>query len=213
MDQARLLRGTDHKTSMVLPMQGFTSSNGVVAGISRFVDFTGIPVTLYLKSESNLELEALGRLVDVGRVIAVKYSVVRPDSVEDPYLQALVERITSARAVSGMGERPALVHLSRFGLASFTTGSGCIAPRASMRLLHALKHREVSEAEALHARFMPLEDLRESISLVRVLHDAVTLSGIADMGAHFPLLSACPPQSLPRIQAEVDALMAFDQGL
>ena len=124
-----------------------------------------------------------------------------------------MERITSARAVSGMGERPALVHLSRFGLASFTTGSGCIAPRALMRLLHALKHREVSEAEALHARFMPLEDLRESISLVRVLHDAVTLSGIADMGAHFPLLSACPPQSLPRIQAEVDALMALEQGL
>jgi dihydrodipicolinate synthase/N-acetylneuraminate lyase len=197
---------------MVLPMQGFTSPEGVADGISRFVDFTGIPVTLYLKSESYIDLGALGRLVDEGRIVCVKYAVVREDPVEDAYLQRLVERITAARVVSGMGERPALVHLSRFGLASFTTGSGCIAPKASMLLLKALKEREVARAEALHARFLPLEDLRESISLIRVLHDAVTLSGIADMGAHLPLLSPSPADRMGDIQAEVGALMAFERS-
>jgi dihydrodipicolinate synthase/N-acetylneuraminate lyase len=212
MDQGRLLRGSEYRTAMVLPMQGFTTSEGVADGISRFVDFTGIPVTLYLKSESYIDIANLGRLVNEGRIVAVKYAVVRDDPVEDPYLQSLVERITAARVVSGMGERPALVHLSRFGLASFTTGSGCIAPKASMRLLTALKQREVALAEDLHARFLPLEDLRESISLIRVLHDAVTLSGIADMGAHLPLLSASPTDRWDEIKQAADALAAFEQS-
>ncbi len=212
MDQARLLRTSHYKTAMVLPMQGFTTSEGVADGISRFVDFTGIPVTLYLKSEGYVDIATLGRLVDEGRIVAVKYAVVRDDPVEDPYLQSLVERITTARVVSGMGERPALVHLSRFGLASFTTGSGCIAPRMSMLLLKALKQREVKTAEELHARFMPLEHLRESISLIRVLHDAVTLSGIADMGAHLPLLSASPAERWAEIKAQADVLAAFEQS-
>ena len=212
MDQARLLRSSDYKTAMVLPMQGFTTPEGVADGISRFVDFTGIPVTLYLKSEGYIDIATLGRLVDEGRIVAVKYAVVRDDPVEDPYLQSLVERITPARVVSGMGERPALVHLSRFGLASFTTGSGCIAPRMSMLLLKALKQREVKTAEELHARFMPLEDLRESISLICVLHDAVTLSGIADMGAHMPLLSASPADRWAEIKMQADVLAALEQS-
>jgi dihydrodipicolinate synthase/N-acetylneuraminate lyase len=212
MDQGRLLRGSEYRTAMVLPMQGFTTPEGVADGISRFVDFTGIPVTLYLKSESYIDIANLGRLVDEGRIVAVKYAVVRDDPVEDLYLQSLVERITAARVVSGMGERPALVHLSRFGLASFTTGSGCIAPKASMRLLKALKQREVAVAEDLRARFLPLEDLRESISLIRVLHDAVTLSGIADMGPHLPLLSASPTDRWDEIKQAADVLAAFEQS-
>lgn len=212
MDQARLLRASDFRTAMVLPMQGFSTPEGVAEGISRFVDFTGIPVTLYLKSEAYLDIGRLGRLVDEGRIVAVKYAVLRDDPVEDVYLQDLVERISAARVVSGMGERPALVHLSRFGLASFTTGSGCIAPKASMRLLQALKHRDVATAEAIHARFLPLEDLRESISLIRVLHDAVTLSGIADMGAHLPLLSASPADRWAEIKMQADVLAAFEQS-
>ena len=212
MDQGRLLRPSQYRTAMVLPMQGFTTPEGVADGISRFVDFTGIPVTLYLKSESYIDIANLGRLVDEGRIVAVKYAVVRDDPVEDPYLQSLVERVTAARIVSGMGERPALVHLSRFGLASFTTGSGCIAPRTSMRLLKALQQREVALAEELHARFLPLEDLRESISLIRVLHDAITLSGIADMGAHLPLLSPSPVDRWDAIKQAADVLAAFEQS-
>ncbi len=211
MDQAKLLRTSNYKTAMVLPMQGFTTPEGVADGISRFVEFTGIPVTLYLKSEAYIDIATLGRLVDQGRIVAVKYAVVRDDPVEDPFLQSLVERIGTQRVVSGMGERPALVHLSRFGLASFTTGSGCIAPKAAMRLLKALKEREVKVAEDLHARFLPMEDLRESISLIRVLHDAVTLSGIADMGPHLPLLSPSPADRMAEIREQADVLSAFEQ--
>ena len=213
MAQAKLLRGTGYRTAMVLPMQGFTTAEGVSDGISRFVDASGIPVTLYLKSEAYIDIATLGRLVDEGRILAVKYAIVREDPLADDFLREVVERITPARVVSGMGERPAIVHLAHFGLASFTTGSGCIAPRASMQLLRALKLREVAVAEAVHARFLPLEDLRESISLIRVLHDAVTLCGLADMGAHLPLLSPSPAGRFADIKAQADTLLAYERSL
>lgn len=211
MDQARLLRGTGYRTAMVLPMQGFTTPEGVVNGISRFVDSAGIPVTLYIKSEEYLDIESLGRLVDEGRIVAVKYAIVRADPAQDPYLQALVQRISAKKIVSGMGERPTLVHLAQFGLASFTTGSGCIAPKACLALLDALKQQDMSRAQAIYDRFMPLETLRDSISLIRVLHDAVTLSGVADMGAQLPLLSASPANRHAEIQAVARALLACEQ--
>ena len=211
MDQARLLRGSGYRTAMILPMQGFTSPEGVAEGIRRFVDAAGIPVTLYLKSEQTLDVERIGRLVDEGRVLVIKYAVVRPDPAQDPYLEALVRRIGAARIVSGMGERPVLVHLARFGLASFTTGCGCIAPRACMRLLRALQRGDAAEARAVYDHFMPLEDLRESISLIRVLHDAVSFSGIADMGAQLPLLSASPAEQHGRIRELAHALLAYER--
>jgi dihydrodipicolinate synthase/N-acetylneuraminate lyase len=213
MDQAQLLRGTGYRTAMVLPMQGFTTPEGVAEGISRFVDTAGIPVTLYIKSEQYVDVATLGHLVDSGRILAVKYAIVRDDPANDPYLQALVDRISPAKIVSGMGERPAPVHVTKFGLASFTTGSGCIAPKACMALLQALKQNNAAPAQALYNAFMPLETLRDSISLIRVLHDAVSLSGVADMGAHLPLLSASPAHKMAEIKNEAAALLAYDQGL
>ncbi len=213
MDQARMLRGSGYQTAMVLPMQGFTSPEGVADGIERFVDAAGMPVTLYLKSEATIDIERLGKLVDDGRIFAVKYAVVRQDPADDPYLERLIARIAAQRIVSGMGERPAPVHLSRFGLASFTTGCGCIAPRACMRLLQALKTRDAAAAAQWLACFLPLEDLRESVSLIRVLHDAVSLSGIADMGPQLPLLSASPLDIQPNIRVLARQLLAFERSL
>lgn len=212
MDQARLLRGTGYRTAMVLPMQGFTTPQGVADGISRVVDFMGMPVTLYLKSEETIGVEALGRLVDEGRVLVVKYAIVRPDAADDNYLKALVERITPQRIVSGMGERPTLAHLAGFGLTSFTTGSGCIAPAACRQLFQALKAGDLAAARPIHDRFMPLETLRDSISLIRVLHDAVSLSGLADMGPHLPLLSASPAERHAEIESAARELLAYDKG-
>ena len=212
MDQALLLRNTGYRTAMVLPMQSFTTPEGVAEGISRFVDVAGIPVTLYIKSEQYIDIDTLGRLVDEGRIAAVKYAIVRDDPAQDPFLQALVQRITAARVVSGMGERPTLVHLAQFGLASFTTGSGCIAPKACMALLRALKQKDMPRAQAIYDLFMPLETLRDSISLIRVLHDAVTFSGVADMGSHLPLLSASPANRHADIQAVARTLLACDQN-
>ncbi|QGZ64332.1 dihydrodipicolinate synthase family protein [Paraburkholderia acidisoli] len=211
LDQARILSQTQYQTAMVLPLTGFTTPAGVEAGLTRIADTAGIPLTLYIKSEDYVDVETLVRLVERGTLIAVKYAIVRKDPANDPYLRGLLERVPASKVVSGMGERPALVHVRDFGLAAWTTGSGCIAANAVMALLKAAKEGRAEEAQQLYDAFMPLETLRDDISLIRVLHDAVTLSGIADMGPILPLLSQSPAEALPAIGAAAKELLAFEQ--
>ena len=136
--------------------------------------------------------------------------MVRADTGQDPYLKEMIERISSARIVSGMGERPVLSHIGDWGLTSFTTGSGCLAPRACMDLLRALKAGDRARAQGLYDAFMPLETLRDNVSLIRVLHDAVSWSGLADMGAQLPLLSATPAAMRVPVEAAARSLLAFE---
>ncbi len=211
LDQARILAQTAYRTAMVLPLAGFTTSEGVEAGLTRIVDTAGIPLTLYVKSESYLDVDTLARLVDRGTLIAVKYAIVRDDPSRDPYLRRLLQSVDAARVISGMGERPALVHIREFGLAAWTTGSGCIAPFTVTALLSATKSGRFDEARRLYDAFMPLETLRDDISLIRVLHDAVTMSKIADMGPILPLLSSTPIEHHAKIDAATQALLAFER--
>ncbi|WP_322103098.1 dihydrodipicolinate synthase family protein [Paraburkholderia sp. J41] len=211
LDQARVLSQTQYKTAMVLPLAGFTTPAGVEAGLTRISDTAGIPLTLYIKSEDYVDVDTLVRLVERGTLIAIKYAIVRQDPANDPYLRGLLQRVPASKIVSGMGERPALVHVRDFGLAAWTTGSGCIAANAVMALLKAAKEGRAEEAQQLYDAFMPLETLRDDISLIRVLHDAVTLSGIADMGPILPLLSQSPAEALPAIGEAAKALLAFEQ--
>jgi dihydrodipicolinate synthase/N-acetylneuraminate lyase len=212
-DQARILAQTAYKTAMVLPLGGFTTPAGVEAGLTRIVDTAGIPLTLYIKSEEYVDVDTLARLVDRGTLIAVKYAIVREDPTNDPYLHRLLQSVPKSKVVSGMGERPALVHVRDFGLAAWTTGSGCIAPNAVMALLAAAKAGRAEEAQRIYDAFMPLETLRDNISLIRVLHDAVTLTGIGNMGAHLPLLSGVPEADLPAIAQAAKELLAFENSL
>ena len=210
-DQARILAQTSYKTAMVLPLGGFTTPSGVETGLKRIVDAAGIPLTLYIKSEEYVDVETLARLVQNGTLIAVKYAIVRKDPANDPYLRRLLESVPAAKVVSGMGERPALVHVRDFGLAAWTTGSGCIAAHGVMALLAAAKAGRAEEAQRIYDAFMPLETLRDNISLIRVLHDAVTATGIADMGPILPLLSGTPEADLPAVAQAARELLAFEK--
>ncbi|MDR6410368.1 dihydrodipicolinate synthase family protein [Paraburkholderia terricola] len=211
LDQARILAQSRYRTAMVLPLGGFTTSEGVEAGLTRIVDTAGIPLTLYIKSEDYVEVDTLARLVDYGTLLAVKYAIVRADPANDPYLRRLLQQVPAAKVVSGMGERPALVHVREFGLAAWTTGSGCIAPRMVTALLHAVKSGDRDTAQRLHDAFLPLETLRDDISLIRVLHDAVTFSKIADMGPILPLLSSTPPEHHAKIEHAARELLALER--
>jgi dihydrodipicolinate synthase/N-acetylneuraminate lyase len=211
LDQARILAQTRYRTAMVLPLGGFTTSEGVEAGLTRIADAAGIPLTLYIKSENYVDVEALARLIERGTLLAVKYAIVRENPADDPYLRWLLQNVPASKLVSGMGERPALAHLREFGLAAWTTGSGCIAPRMVMALLHAAKSGDRETAQRLVDAFMPLESLRDEISLIRVLHDAVTFSQIAGMGPILPLLSSTPPEHHAKIAQAARALLALER--
>jgi dihydrodipicolinate synthase/N-acetylneuraminate lyase len=160
----------------------------VESGLRRFADRLGKPFILYLRAETYLSPAGIERLVKERLVKAIKYGITREDPRRDDYLRELIQRVGAEMIISGMGERPAIVHLGEFGLPSFTSGAVCIAPRLSVALLQAMQRGDLKTAERLRAAFMPLEDCRDAHNPVRVLHEAVTMSGIADMGPVLPLL-------------------------
>jgi dihydrodipicolinate synthase/N-acetylneuraminate lyase len=213
MDQAPLLRARAFPTAMVLPQTFPSTVAGAETGLRRFAEAFGRPIIVYLKAEGYLTAESVKRLVDDGLVAAIKYAVVREDPRNDPLLAKLVELVDRRLIVSGIGERPAIVHLRDFGLAGFTTGSGCVGPRGSTALLAALRAKDDARAETLRTAYIPLEDLRDALSPIRVLHEAVRLAEIADTGPILPLLSNLEPEHHERVRKAAQDLLAHDRAL
>lgn len=213
MDQAAILRGRAFPTAMLLPMTFPFTNGGLAAGIRRFTDALGKPAVIYIKSDNYIAPHTLAALVEEGRVVSVKYAVVRRDPADDAYLRALIEAVGAERMVSGIGERPAIVHLRDYGLQSFTSGSVCIGPRGSMKLLRLLQEKRYDAAENIRAAYLPLEDCRDEVNPIRVLHDAVTVSGIADMGPMLPMLEGVDEHVRARLKPVTRALLAHDEAL
>jgi dihydrodipicolinate synthase/N-acetylneuraminate lyase len=195
IDQARLLKRHAFRTAMLLPCNDPRDARGMEAGVREIADAIGVPLILYLKSEDGFGndkeagLDAVGRLIDAGVAIAIKYAIVLDDPQHDPYLDGLLRRVDRSRVITGMGERPAIVHMRDFSLPGMTTGSGCIASGACSALFDACVAKEWSRAEELRSQFMPLEDLRDAWGPARVLHHATELAGIAPTGPIPPYVS------------------------
>jgi len=200
MDQAAILRRHKFPTVMVLPQVGITTSEGVAAGVERFVQAAGVPALLYVKHDGYVEPHDVKRLADRGLVSGIKYATVRPHPHEDDYLRRLLDVVDRRTVISGIGEQPAVVHLRDFGLAGFTSGCVCVAPRLSVAMLAAMRAGNWAEAERIREIFKLLEDLRNAIHPIRVLHEAVRLAGVAETGPLLPLLSNVPPADHPAIR-------------
>ena len=208
IDQAPILKARAFPTVMILPLGFPATKDGVATGIRRFAELYGKPVIVYIKSDTYLEPATVGALANDGFVSAIKYGTVRNDPSSDPYLRALLDSVDKQLVVSGIGERPAITHFRDFGLQAFTSGSVCVAPRSSMKLLQLLKAGRWEEAADERAAFIRLEDCRDTFSPIRVLHDAVTLAGIADMGPMLPMLSHLPLAQQENLR---DAALALKQ--
>ncbi|MFZ4793459.1 MAG: dihydrodipicolinate synthase family protein [Blastocatellia bacterium] len=195
IDQVAILRRYSFPCAMMLPCADPRDTTGLERGLREIADLAGIPLILYLKDLNNFGadqeagLDVVARLVDEGICVSIKYAVVRENPREDEYLKALLRRIDKARVVSGIGERPAIIHMRDWGLPGFTTGSGCVAPTSSRLIHEACVAGDFATAERLRENFIPLEDLRDAWSPARVLHQAVELAGIAATGPIPPFLS------------------------
>jgi len=212
-DQLAMLRDYPFPTAMVLPHKAQSTSAGVTTGIRKLADAYGKPVIAYVKDEGYVEAADMGRLAKDGAICAIKYAIVRKDPANDPFLSALVDAVDRNIIISGIGERPAIDHLTKFGLHAFTSGSVCVAPGLSMALLRALKRGDLAEARRLRALFIPLEDERDRHSPIRVLHDAVRLAGIADTGPMQPYLSGFDdPAILAGIEKAARDLLAAERA-
>lgn len=207
MDQAAILKNTAFPTVMVLPHQGLTTSEGVVTGLRHFAKKVGKPIVLYIKYGDYITVEGAKQLVDEGLVSWIKYAIVREDPADDPYLAKLVDAVDPALIVSGIGEQPVIEHLHDFGVNGFTAGCVCIRPDLSNELLKAVQSGDLNRAREIQRIFKPLEDLRNGINPVRVLHEAVRLAGIADTGPALPLLSGITETQSETVEAAALTLL------
>ena len=217
IDQAKLIRRCAFRTVMALPCNDPRDARGMEAGLREIADAAGVPLILYLKSEDGFGsdkdagLDAVGRLVNDGVAVAIKYAVVLDHPNRDPYLDGLLRRVDRERVISGMGERPAIVHMRDFALPGFTTGSGCIASRTCSNLFDACVRTEWTRAEELRSQFMPLEDLRDAWGPARVLHHATELAGIAPTGPIPPYVSPLGEKQIQELTPVARALRGRDE--
>jgi dihydrodipicolinate synthase/N-acetylneuraminate lyase len=216
IDQARVLRRHSFRCVMMLPCGDPRDAAGMEAGLREIAQACGMPLIVYLKSEdgfgSDTErgLDAVGRLVDDGVAVAIKYAVVRDDPRKDDYLAGLLRRVDRRRIISGMGERPAVVHLRDHKLGGLTTGSGCVAPRRCSELYAAAARKDWTRAESCREAFMPLEDLRDAWGPARVLHHASELAGIAPSGPIPPYVSELSAGQIQQLAPVAVALRRED---
>jgi dihydrodipicolinate synthase/N-acetylneuraminate lyase len=213
MDEARVLKSRKFPTAMVLPLKFPATSKGTAIGIRRFTDETGLRVIAYVKDTHTLQPDDIAALVDEGRICAVKYAVVLEHPEDDPFLTNLLRVVDKQLVISGIGERPAITHLRQFGLPSFTSGSVCVGPRGSMALLKALQEGRDDDARKLRAAYLPLEDLRDEMGPIPVLHEAVTAARIADMGPMLPMMSRLEEAHRAPVQAAATELLRHDNAL
>lgn len=209
-DQAAILARRDFPAAMVLPTPADVPPEGLCRAIRHIAERLARPLVIYVRSETALGVDQIAALDRDGCVLFVKYSIARDDPMADVYLARLVDAIGVEKIVSGVGERPAPAHFRGFGLKAFTTGSGAIAPAASMRLLRALQSRDYEGAGRIGERFIELESLRDRYGSARVLHAAVTLAGVADMGPMPPLMSDIPDAIAPEVARAARRLAAAD---
>src|SRR5438874_9874765 len=216
MDQAKLLRKFQFRCVMVLPCSDPSDAAGLERGYREIAEAADTELIVYLKDERNFGadkergLDAVARLVDDGVCAGVKYAVVRDDPGRDAYLEALLSRVDRKFVISGIGERPAVVHLRDWKLLGFTTGSGCIAPRLSRMLFEACARQNFDQAEALRAEFIPLEDLRDAWGPAKVLHSAIELAGIAQTGDIPPFVSGLSAEQLKELEAVVKGIQTAE---
>lgn len=213
MDQAEVLRGFAFPTAMVLPQKEMATTDGVAHAVRRFAETWGRPVVLYIKHDGHVDVANVRRLTDDGLLSAIKYAIVREDPGEDRYLEDLVDAVGPDRIVSGIGEQPAIVHMRQFGLPGFTSGCVCIAPHLSTTMLRAVQEGDVTAAESARNIFRPLEDLRNHIHPVRVLHEAVALAEIADTGPILPPLSPISDADRDYVRQAVEKLKQTANGV
>ena len=214
LEQAVLLRKYSFPLAMMLPCADPLDADGLERGLREIADASGTKLIVYLKNENNFGpsreagLDTVARLVDDGICVGIKYAVVRDDPAQDSYLEALLARVDRRYVISGIGERPAIVHLRDWKLTGFTTGSGCIAPRLSQQLFESLSRSDYETSDSLREKFIPLEDLRDEWGPGRVLHHGTELAGVAVTGPITPYVSALSAEQTEMILPVAQKLLS-----
>ena len=207
VDQLAVLRDFQFPTVMLLPSRDIVDQSGIARSVKLIADQLGKPIVLYIKFDRWLDPSWVKSLESDGSISWIKYAVVRDNPSEDDYLREIMDVFPADRIISGIGEHPAIVHLNDFGVAGFTSGCVCVAPDKSMEMMRAIHQGELEQAEQIRKWFLPLEDLRNEINPIRVLHHAVEQAGIAKTGSIIPMLSDLSVDQVKKIRQAVDGMI------
>jgi len=210
-DQVEILKRKKFPTVMLLPTMAVSKPEGVREAVLRIAEKLGKPVVLYVKDEGYVTVDVVKSLVKAGALSWIKYAVVRTEPAQDPLLESLSKEVPRELLVSGIGEQPAIIHRTKFGVEAFTAGCVCVAPNRSQEMLRALQAGDLKKAEAIRARFTKLEDLRNAHGPIQVLHHAVKLAGIADTGPQMPLLAELDEAKQTAIAAAAKETLAWSR--
>ena len=212
MEQAAILARKKFPTAMLLPTVAVSTPEGVRVAVLKLVEKLGRPIVLYIKDANYVTLDVVKSLVEAGAISWIKYAVVRADPAQDELLAGLVLTVDPTLIVSGIGEQPAIVHYTKFGVRAFTSGCVCVAPRRSQEMLRAMQAGDFAKAEEIRARFTSLEDLRNAHGPIPVLHHAVAQAGIAQTGPMLPLLANLRDELIDEIHPAAEGLLAWNRG-
>ena len=80
-------------------------------------------------------------------------------------------------------------------------------------MLQAIQSGRFEMANIIREQFDVLEYQRNSIHPIRVLHDAVSLAEIADMGSVLPLISNLPESMRERVRSAALELLDYEQSI
>jgi dihydrodipicolinate synthase/N-acetylneuraminate lyase len=212
MDQVKIVREFDFPTAMVLPQREIADEAGLATGIRRFAEKYGKPIVLYLKHDRWLPPSTVRSMFDDGLISWIKYAVVLDDPSRDDYLREILQVVPGEIVVSGIGEQPAIIHMRDFGVNSYTSGCVCVAPALSMEMLRAIQAGDYERADSIRKQFCGLEDLRNSIQPIRVLHHAVAAAGIAATGPMQPMLGELSAEQAARVALAALELKNINAG-
>jgi dihydrodipicolinate synthase/N-acetylneuraminate lyase len=213
MDQAAILARKKFPTAMLLPTMAVSTPAGVRAAVLKIVEKLGRPIVLYIKDQGYVTLDVVKSLVEAGAISWIKYAVVRADPAEDDLLAGLVQTVDPNMIVSGIGEQPAIVHWTKFGVHAFTSGCVCVAPKRSQEMLRALQAGDLAKAEAIRVQFNLLEALRNAHGPIPVLHHATEKAGIAVTGPALPLMGDLDTALQEKIGAAARELLAWNNAV
>lgn len=161
---------------------------------------------LYLKFDRWLDASIIKSLEADGVISWIKYAIVLDDPMDDPCAKEVMDIFPRERMVSGIGEQPAIEHVHHLGMHGFTSGCVCVAPGKSMEMMRAIHAGDLETADSIRQWFLPLEDLRNDINPIRVLHHAVQEAGIAKTGPILPMLSDLPADQIAKIAVVVKSM-------
>lgn len=189
LDQAGLIERAGLRNVMLLPLHYPADTHGTGDGVRRIAERLGFGVIVDLCRENYLRPVTLRKLRDEGAVSFVKYSVRRDNPEDDAYLDRVIEVMGRERVVSGLGEAAVLDHVGKRGLPAYASGAATLVPEAVLRLRSMLQSGDLAAVRRMLMPFLEFERLGMALGSIQVLHDAVSVAGIAEMGPQIPMLS------------------------